>query len=105
MKSAEKRGIEVQRQGEWFFIKSDISRKTVPPQYKWYKIGGDQGHHYARDAIKLSPIKIYVAGTVRHNYEHRAGPEHRMLRLGDEYYWRALKNKEINSVNVGGGVD
>ena len=70
VKEAEKKGIKVKRQGEWFFIPSKLPEPSKelkeikkqldnPPLLDQYDIqSGDYGHHvYAGQIIRITPIK------------------------------------------------
>ena len=85
--------IEVQRQGDWYFIATEhhFRRRSRYSQHL-----STTSRHYARYSDSVADV-MYVSGTVRH-------PEHRMLRLGNRW-WRPVKNTAIASWSGGGGAD
>ena len=125
---AEKEGLTVQRQGEWFFIDRQLTdadmvrmtgSKTKTALYdrngKYSVVDalpidattGSRNQHVCRYARVRG--KLYATRVVRHlNIWHAASREHREIKLGDGWWWEVAKNTEVRSWTGSGrmaGVD
>lgn len=104
VKQAEPKGLEVKRQGEWFFIPQPglrLPRKEVQKKAALPSRNGTFAHHYARDLVRANG-DLLVRGTVRH--QRWGDAEHRMLRLG-EVWNMAVPNTQVASWGTSGRVD
>lgn len=93
-----KDGLDVKRQGEWFFIPCEKikTRDLKKTQSKfWIK----DGTHTAREVRRNKDNLIFVRGTVRHT-----NGQHKMLNLGNTWH-RVAKNTAVNSWQADGGID
>lgn len=107
VRKAEQSGIDVKRQGEWFFLPHIAAGREARAMYKamdypfelprpdrWSNI-----HLCTRGFTKRN--RHYVSGQVRH-------PEHATTKLSyasDPVIFEAVKNTEKASWTVGGGID
>ncbi len=110
--TAECEGIEVKRQGEFYFIPAGIqslhgavprtwhhgSSQDFPTNYLPHARPGRQERHFATK-LRVKDGTLYVKGTVRHNAK-----EHKMLTLGSEWH-TVYENTEIRSFSGAGRVD
>jgi hypothetical protein len=113
---AEKRGLKVLRQGEYFFIPTQITDKhldkgslrtvqngiytTLDDQERIYRIFpeiAEGSRHTATRVGKISEITL-VKGVIRH-------PEHRALKLDKNVWYAVSKNETIQSISVTRGRD
>lgn len=104
VKQAESEGLEVKRQGEWFFIplpRLRLPRKEVQKKAALPSRNGTLAHHYARDLVRANG-DLLVRGTVRH--QRWGDAEHRMLRLGEVWHM-AAPNTQVASWGTAGRVD
>jgi hypothetical protein len=103
VQEAEKKGIEVKRQGEWFFIpqkKEDLPYHKVKDELKSHSLP----HHPDSAAHTVTRIfkgkgRIFTKGFVRHSRH-----EHKPLNLGDQFHI-AVKNTAIGNWSAQGNVD
>ncbi len=129
VKDAEEKGIEVRRQGEWFFIKTEetlkikddlvysstwsLDREETKP--KQYLLHSNVSHGKGRPNSLLKPIGFneldqYVCGVVKHS-----GREHKDLDLGvkeiersemSQYdLWILVPNTTVSNFTISGEVD
>ena len=104
---AEKNGIEVKRQGEWFFVKTDLNYSNdnvvICKNSGLPNRNDDTGHHIAFELIQMNDYCI-VRGIIRHDRK-----EHKQLKLYDtaarKNWWIAAHNEQIQSWSAGGNVD
>jgi hypothetical protein len=101
---AEKKGLEVRRQGEWFAVPASIATRQLMRDARDgfavrkhnHVLGGD-GHHRLTHAViyKHGPQKgeVYARGTMRH-----IGGEHRMLALPG--WFRIVRGVQGLSISV-----
>ena len=125
VRDAEAKGIEVRRQGEWFFIATGKTL-TVPEDDVLYWRRNDENdgrtqyvlrshvaHGKGRPNTLLKPVGFgeldqYVCGTVTHS-----GREHRDLELGEKSIgnriqyalWKLVPNTTISNFTIQGDVD
>ncbi len=99
-------GLDVLRQGEWFFIpaarpkgQASKARQVRLPRRN------DTGNLHVVRQIQ-TPDETLCTGTVYHRspVTNRATRQHRKLELGDGWY-TAHRNTEVNSWTAGGKVD
>lgn len=92
--------VEVQRQGEWFFVPATPKPKRGVPFGEGVLKGrvGGTGHHWVERMMVIGK-KQYCSGAVRHNPR-----EHKTLFLGESWY-QAVENTAVVSVSLGGNVD
>ena len=107
VRQAERAGVEVRRQGEWFAISQTVTTRQLMRDVKqgWavrrpgHVLGGS-GHHRLTVAViyKRGPQKgeVYARGTMRHT-----GGEHRMLSLPESWY-RVVHSIQGQSYSLGG---
>lgn len=108
---AEAQGIQVKRQGEWFFIPvdgplrgaSDVlgvdnGQQGLPVKYLRHRNAERQRRHLCTH-LKMKQGVRYAKGTVRHT-----GGEHKMLKLGNVWH-RVYENEEVRSYRGAGRVD
>jgi len=106
VRKAEKSGINVKRQGEWFFLPHIPAGKEARAMYKAMEFPFDLPrpqwgnlHRVTRGFTKRN--RHYVSGQVRH-------PEHATTKLSlasDPVIFEAVKNTEKASWTIGGGID
>ena len=106
VRKAEQSGINVKRQGEWFFLPHIAAGKEARAMYKTmgfpFELPRPQWgnlHECTRGFTKRN--RHYISGQVRH-------PEHRTTKLSfasDPAIFEAVKNTEKASWTVGGGID
>lgn len=119
VKRAIRKGVEVKRQGEWFFIPTGmddaaLAKKIGKTQKQLKEVSAEMplparpesNLHLA--GRLLNHDDIFVRGMIRHvwrlgNKYHGTG-EHKMLRLGDEWHV-AYRNLEKASWSQGGRFD
>lgn len=88
------------RQGEWFFLPSDLKTRHLPrPSLRAAPLLGTN-HYVTEIRTNGNP---YGRGVVRHKPEHRR-PQHRKLVLGPQWH-EAVKNLAVASWNAEGNVD
>ena len=88
------------RQGEWFFLPSDVDTRSLPrPTYHHARLL-DTDHYVTELRVDGD---LFSRGTVRHSPERRRS-QHRMLGLGKKWHV-TVKNLAVNSWNANGGVD
>jgi hypothetical protein len=96
---AESIGIEVVRQGEWFFVKTAIPPKVYRKwQWKTLPLPRETSHRHSH-VCKHCCIEgtIYATGMVRHvSITGKATREHKALRLGKAIY-AVYKNTAIRA--------
>ena len=118
VREVEKEGVNVTRQGEWFFIPtsnspSDLAKKTGLSKTKLVKLAkasalprenSDSNLHVVKH-LKLKG-KTYAWGSVYHRdpFTKRASGEHRTITLGDLVH-EVYKNTELASWSMSGNVD
>lgn len=99
---AESTGLEIRRQGDIFFIQSSMPTRDMKVEHI------RQARLYETSHIATEGRKVwgdwYVRGTVRHRPDNR-NPEHAMLTLGHETWWRAVKNTAKQGWSAVGNVD
>ncbi len=107
-------GAEIQRQGDFFFVKSSLEtralnvngyQKVSASGRRWWDAPLTEGYpldvrnsHLAAEMRELTGVR-YVRGTVRH-----APREHQMVRLGKDW-WSAHQNTARASWAAAGYVD
>ena len=88
------------RQGEWFFLPTDVKTRDLPrPTYRKAQLRDTS--HYVSELRRLGDL--YSRGVVRHRPEGRRR-QHGPLKLGDTWHI-ALRNMAVGSWNAEGGVD
>jgi len=92
----------IRRQGEWFFVRMPADEPTkgrLKATKGWHAIGGS--NHVAQYASGKDVT--WVCGTIRHNYLQGKSnpPEHRMLKLGTQFWWEVHKNRKVASFQKG----
>jgi len=98
-------GIEVKRQGEWFFIPPKDSMISVPKhkvkdELKMQALPFEQNSaQHTVTRMILNGKMIFAKGFVRHSRH-----EHRTLKLGDDFHI-AMKNTAIGNWSSNGNVD
>jgi hypothetical protein len=127
VRDAERSGTEVQRQGEWFFIKTDKTLKVLSENVIEWDRSREKNqvvlkhlvsHGKGRPNSLYKPVGFgdldqYVCGTVRHS-----GREHRDLDLGQDEVtssgngdyttftlWRLIPNTTVANFTIEGDVD
>ncbi len=109
---AEEVGIDVKRQGEFYFIPASIqslrgavrrtwhhgSSQDFATNYLPHARPGRQERHFAT-TLRVKDGTLYVKGTVRHNAK-----EHKMLTLGSEWH-TVYENTEVRSFSGAGRID
>lgn len=110
VKVAEKEGLPIQRQGEWFFVPTtntpksygllvkDIKQITLP------KTTEQSANHVVRGK-QLPDGLALVTGTVYHrdNFTGKASGQHKQVKLAG--WFLANRNTELASWSAGGRVD
>lgn len=107
VRSAEREGFVVKRQGDWFFIDVTELVDVKDVRRLWRECspgvlsgGGDGSNPHSVDRL-VPCVHPIVSGRVRH-------PQHRMLQLGkrsDPKLWIAVQNTATANWSTGGGVD
>ena len=125
VKQAEAKGLDVKRQGEWFFIPTDKTLTVLNQQIKsWEKQGETEvlvrsqiSHGKGRPNTLYKPkgfgaLDQFVCGMVEHT-----GREHRPLDLGSEVdqksenkpttfkLWQVVGNTTVGNFTITGDVD
>lgn len=101
----EAQGKEYKRQGEWFFVPSEvpkveISGCLIEKQATLKSRVNPTGHHYVRDLVTRPRFKNpLVRGTVRHTEK-----DHGMLKLGEMWHV-AVESRHKGSWGASGQVD
>jgi hypothetical protein len=105
---AEEGGLEIKRQGEWFFIPTPFKRAEFKVVTKSLPLPvtrvGSNSHlvtHIYADPWEMYGYLVggvFVSGLVRHR-------EHKKLRLDDGVIYRARRNTELDSWSAAGKVD
>lgn len=119
VKDAEGQGREVVRQGEWFFIPTDLDDQRMAEKMEWSKTKLHataktkelpRDHRFSnRHVVKhfVAPDgKTYCKGRVFHrdsDYNRLTG-QHKTINLGDKWY-EAHHNTELESWTQGGNFD
>jgi hypothetical protein len=103
VQKAEKNGIEVKRQGEWFFIpqkKEDLPHHLVKNELKSHSLPHEvnSAAHIVTRMFK-GMGRTFTKGYVRHSRK-----EHRPLNLGEQFHI-AVKNTAIGNWSARGNVD
>jgi hypothetical protein len=107
VQKAEKAGIPVIRQGEWFFFPADIQIKEIYFQ-KSGVLPKDSAESSSHICTRLTNIKgkLYAKGIVRHKNRWNGRGDHRPLKLGDrKTIYQAFRNTALNSWSANGRVD
>lgn len=112
VKDAEDEGIEVKRQGEWFFIPRPGPLRNASPmpfyldgeaqEYPTTLLQHREGRRMPRHSVtelKTKDGKRFARGTVRHSEG-----DHRMLKLGNIWH-EVWENTELSSFRGGGRID
>ena len=103
---AKRKGKEVLRQGEWFFVRAgeqETKKLRGKEKKKWYVLihpTTKGNHHKVREAV-VTEDGVYVRGTCRHTAHY---PEHKMLRFG-KYWYKAYPNRQVKSFGARGRID
>lgn len=105
IKEAEKQGVTVKRQGEWFCIPHQTG-KEAKKTYKTMKRDftlphQDGGNHHICTRGYRKHGRNYFSGSIRH-------PQHRQLRVSKAScpeIWEAIENTAKGSWSAGGNVD
>ncbi len=115
-------GVEVVRQGDWFFIPAEylgITAKTIraasKTQVSEFRLGGKHGTHVVTRARQVlvaengAPEAI-VQGIVRHKPPSPRRPEHRAHKLGEgegagKSWWYPVQNTSLAGWSARGQVD
>lgn len=88
------------RQGEWFFLPSELETRHLPrPTYRMAQLL--ETAHYVTELRQNGDL--YSRGVVRHRPEQRRA-QHGILRLGPDWH-RAVRNLALGSWNATGLVD
>mgnify|MGYP001564765083 CR=1 FL=1 len=93
VRTEQEKGTEVLRQGDWYFAATKFRFPRIQGSATPIANGSQHFAHYSH----LLDTVMYVSGTVKH-------PEHRMLRLGNRWWW-PVKNTAIASWSSGGSAD
>jgi len=100
VQEAELNGIEVKRQGEWFFIPV-AEPHSLRTFRRWYELRANDSarpHKVTRADVSKITGEVFAKGTVRHE-------EHSMLRLGDTWH-EVAQNTAVESYSPGfRGID
>jgi len=122
VKQALAAGVEVVRQGDWFFIPAEylgITGKTIraasKTQVSAFRLGGKRGTHVVTRARQVpvaengAPVAI-VQGIVRHKPPSPRRPEHRPHKLGEgegagKSWWYPVQNTSLAGWSARGQVD
>ena len=107
VENAEREGLEVRRQGEWFSIPQEVTTRDLMRDvrggqavFRRHHVLGNDGHHQLTEAViyKSGPQKgqVYARGTMRHTLG-----EHRMLSLPQVWY-RVVHSTQGQSYSLGG---
>ena len=120
VKDAEVKGIEVLRQGEWFFIKTEAPETREPTKEDFFELlrVGARNFNGLQKGI-AGPVELragrsrpnncsvavqkdgvtYCSGTVTHS-----GREHAPLELGSNWY-KPVANTSIGNFTISGDID
>lgn len=115
-------GVEVVRQGDWFFIPAEylgITGKTIraasKTQVSAFRLGGMSGTHVVTKARQVpvgegGAVQAIVQGTVRHKPPSPRRPEHRAHTLGEgegagKSWWYPVQNTSLAGWSTKGQVD
>ena len=108
---AEEKGVEVKRQGEWFFIPMpddnlNLKKKDLKPQFVLPTRDSGSNSHVATKGIVLESDFLYVTGVIRHKSPRsgRSTGEHKQLRLGEKLFL-AVCNTAQGNWSANGSVD
>lgn len=124
VKKAEAEGVEVLRQGEWFFVPTGMKDEDLAATLEWSKTKlkqqtnnealpvqrtGSTGSnlHVCRQVKLQGGKRIYVKGKVFHRHpfgDHPLTGQHPTVNLGDEWHI-AYHNTEVRSWSQGGTFD
>lgn len=107
VQKAEKVGIPVIRQGEWFFFPAVIQIKEKDFQ-KSGVLPKDNAESSSHICTRLTNIKgkLYAKGIVRHKNRWNGRGDHKPLKLGDrKTIYHAFRNTALNSWSANGRVD
>lgn len=107
VREAERAGLEVRRQGEWFAIPENVQTRELMRDvnrglatFRNHHVLGTDGHHRLTEAViyEYGPKKgeVYARGTMRHTRG-----EHRMLSLPEVWY-RIVHSTQGQSYSLGG---
>lgn len=107
VQNAEREGLEVRRQGEWFAIPETVATGDLMRDvrsgraiFHRHHVLGNAGHHRLTEAViyKSGPLKgqVYARGTMRHTLG-----EHRLLSLPEVWY-RVVHSTQGQSYSLGG---
>ena len=104
---AESAGMEIKRQGEWFFYHLDDKLKESDATFQKHaplpSADSSSNLHICTRLLKIKKL-YFVKGTVRHKSQNGGRGDHRMLKLGAGI-WRAVCNTAKGNWSAGGRVD
>lgn len=106
VKIAEEKGVEVKRQGEWFFIPTGDNFDQVADKKHIVKNGllEEGGHHTASEVLTQYQPTLYARGIVKHTNK-----EHKQLKLydnvKDKKWYMVVHNVQMESYAAAGNVD
>lgn len=105
VKIAEAKGLDVRRQGEWFFVKSDWDYDGKGEKdYMLKDPDGDKGHHKVSEGLLMADGSQQVRGIVKH-----INGDHKQVKLYDDVkhkeWYLAYHNLQIKSFTATGAVD
>lgn len=109
VREAQRRGLSVKRQGEWFFVPT-FKSDEIPhgaevfdsSRSSWARIelrAGRNRPNECKNGFKYQD-RWYVNGKVSHS-----GREHADLVLSTDHWWLAVPNTSINSWTITGNID
>lgn len=117
--AAEKAGVEVLRQGEWFFVPLEWTTKEFARLFGWTQkhlnsiaeiralpVQDRSSNKHTCRQVRLSETEIVCTGNVYHRepWDGAISGEHATVKLG-RTWWHAWRNTERASWSVGGRFD
>ncbi len=103
-------GMNILRQGDWFFIPWRGERPNKSTEVKAHRLGGKYGTHVVSRARKVRLDEgdevLLAQGCVTHEPTDGRRAEHRRLKLGDgKTWWTPVKNLSEKGWSAQGRVD
>jgi len=129
VKQAEAAGLEVLRQGEWFFVPAEFSftldvKRAEKDYVLKHRQRDREARHHVTEGMRIPSVGHVVRGVVRHGNTHRGQdwrgnpytwrdrPEHRQLKLyetgtkpKDRPWFLAYESPQVVSFSAIGAVD
>jgi len=104
----EKTGVEILRQGEWFFVAVDTPEnwKQAEKSAALPSADSSSNRHVCTRLLTVGK-KHYVSGCIRHQNSRGGRGDHRMLKLGGDgrSVYQAVRNTALGDWSAGGRVD